>query len=138
MKLIVNAVGVQKLIEHDPEGVLEIAKNASAQVAQELAGRITEKKVTDSINYHLGRVISSGGWKPVITPAVKTLIETVVKDMFRSIMDEHVERQIRNAVNAAVEDALDKADDRLSSNMTDKIDDLIKKRFAAMFGGGGN
>lgn len=135
MKLLLNAAGVNAIIQHDPEGTVELAKAAASQVADQLIGKVIEQRVNARLaNVLDGLVSDPSSYKKVLSAAANNLIQEAVKAKVATLVDMKVgsvqHDEMRSTIRAMVKDA----EKEMLAGLEGKIDALIRTRFAAAFG----
>ena len=135
MKMIINAVGVQKLLEHDPEHTVELAKNAAAQVAQEIAQRIIVDRVERILLSHLRYFSEKGNAKDLAEKIIRDVVNPQIEQAIRSRLDIETAQSFALVAGKAYEKFYEECQAKILKGTSDKIDTLIRQRFAAAFGG---
>lgn len=141
MKLIIPATAVQALIASAPDAVdtLELAKNAAAQVASELANRITKEVVQGKIDSFLNAEMapySTRGMSDRAAAVLKKAIEKECADFIEKLSNGDLKKEIHKL---AVEETntqlavMRRRADAYEKEFETKIDALIRERFAKAF-----
>lgn len=134
MKIVLNAAGVKALVEHDPEGTVELAKGAASQVAHQLAGLITEQKVAARVaNVIDGMVNTGSSYRTIISHTATTMIQQAIKDRLDIEIDMREGSARHRAITDLIRAYMTKSEDQFLASLEAKIDALIMKRFAAIF-----
>jgi hypothetical protein len=135
MKLIVNADGVRKLIEHDPEGSVEVAKNAAAQVATQIARRMVPPIVETTIKEHIDRYVvvrRATTNKNIISLEAEKIIREAAHNFLEAekSMTETAERV--EAITRLVQGILQKQEEEMVKRLEARLDEIIIQRFAKL------
>jgi hypothetical protein len=136
-KVILNAQAVRELISLDEGPVMEIAKNAVAQVAKRLGEDLVNKPIEEALNHRISLLLTSGGSRNYMSKlnegAQKALTEHL-KQATEAFISKLATQAIREEIRVLVREALAVEVAARNASLPSQIDALIRERFAAAFG----
>jgi hypothetical protein len=138
MKMILNADGVRALIAHDPEGTVEIARNAGEQVAEAMARKLVKRVSEEVVARHLHSAmteVSGYGWPVKLNEKTNNMISDVIKTKVDTMVDMRATSPIHQSIRETVRAILADEERKFRLNLQSTVDAMIRERFAAAFGG---
>lgn len=134
MKLQLTAPAVAKLVELDPEGSVELAKAAAAQVAQKIANRMTRDAVTQRIDAFVANDLQEGDWyrRHIASKYQKMLGETM-QAMAKGFIDSLTSGEIKAIISAQVDVVWADRMASVEKMLNDRAEQILRERFSAMF-----
>lgn len=134
MKMVLNAPAVAKLVELDPEGTIELAKGAAAQVAQEIAQRLSREAITQHSQSFVEQDMVAGGWyQKQIAPKYQQLLQATMQQMANQFIQDLNSGAIRQAIDQHVTAIITARIAEIEQQMRDQADRVLRERFAIMF-----
>jgi len=136
MKMMINAAGVRKLIEYDPENTVELAKSAAAQVAHDIVRRtvrpMLEKAMIDSVS---GYIDDNRGYSGTITNHAQQIFNKMIEINVEKISNQIKNGMLLEQVNAMVDNVFQMREKQMSEKLDKLLDEKIKQKMVEFFGG---
>jgi hypothetical protein len=136
MKMVLDAPAVARLLELDPDGTVELAKNAASQVAQEIAYRLCREAITrrtaQIVDADLGQ---NNFWHTMIAPKYQQVIAANIAAAAHSFAQSVADGGIKGAIDKVVDAAFAARQEDFERRMRDRADAILRERFGAMFAG---
>jgi hypothetical protein len=133
MRMILNAEGVRRLIEHDPEGTVEMARTAAQQVANEIVNRVKKTVVEKHVEERINQLLHGEVRNTLLTSKARETISNEVAKRVKAVTEGAVEREIFGEIRSLVKPIMEQHENIMLAGLSDKIDALIRERFAAAF-----
>lgn len=136
MKLLLNAPAVARLLELDPEATVELARTSAAQIAQEIARRMTREAIEAHISNFIASEMIEGSWhKKVIAEKYRKMLLDTMNAMATEFINDVNSGSINIAIRQRVDEVMNAKNIEIESAMTKQADRILRERFAAMFEG---
>ncbi len=134
VNVYLNPQAVRELIKLDEPAMVALAHNATEQIANALRSKLT-KQVLDQRLTDLVSDQTADGWYPTkIKPRAEALLVEFLKERSDALVDKIANDTIKDVIREHVVAELQLKTEIFRARMINEIDDMLRTRFAAMFG----
>ena len=135
MRIVLDAPAVRLLLERHPEATLEMAKTAAAQIAQEMARRMTREALERSVSDFIASNLAPyGGWyQRHIAPKYQAMMVEAIQAEGARFAQDAADGAVGAKINERLNAMWAEAATRMEAEMRAMADRLVRERFSALF-----
>ena len=133
IKIIVNAQGVRELLKLDEAPIIELAKNAVAQVAKTMENDLVRRHLEQCIISRFDGLMKEPGWSGKLSERTQKMFREFLGSEAKQLCDKVLSGTIRQELDKHINEVVVVLTRQQEAKLSDRIDVLIRERFAAAF-----